>query len=111
MCLIGGEMDWMTNPTMTRKMSHKSFGSQELVTKQQIINKSNPINTRSKWSTQALEKAMDVIERGTTSLRKANRHWNISLTSMFDHLYGKARSRKTRLTSVLIIEKDQVVVF
>jgi hypothetical protein len=46
---------------------------------------------------------MDAIENGTTSLRKASRHWNIPFTSLFNHLYGKTRSKKPRLTSVLII--------
>jgi len=53
-----------------------------------------------------LEEAMDAIENGTTSLRKANRHWNIPLTSLFDHLYGKTRSRKPRPVSVLTIKED-----
>jgi hypothetical protein len=50
--------------------------------------------------------AMDAIENGTTSLRKANKNYNIPLTSLFDHLYGKTRSRKPRPTNVLIIEED-----
>jgi len=53
---------------------------------------------------------MDVIENGTTSLRKASRHYNIPLISLFDHLYGKTRSRKLRLTSMLSVEEDHVVV-
>jgi hypothetical protein len=59
----------------------------------------------------ALEEAMDVVERRTTSLRKASRHWNIPLTSLFDHLYGKTRSRKVRPTSVLTIKEHQAMVF
>jgi len=54
--------------------------------------------------------AMDVIENGTTSLRKANRNCNIPLTSFFDHFYGKARSKKPRPTSVLIIEEDYALI-
>jgi hypothetical protein len=37
---------------------------------------------------------MDAIENGTTSLKRASRHWNMSLTSSSDHLYGKTRSWK-----------------
>jgi hypothetical protein len=70
------------------------------------INKCNPLITRSKQTGEALEGAMDAIENGTTSLRKASRNCNIPLTSLFDHLYGKTRSRKPRPTSVLIIEED-----
>ncbi len=53
---------------------------------------------------------MDVIENGTTSLKKASRHYNIPLTSLFDHLYGKTRSRKLRPTSMLTVEEDHVIV-
>ncbi len=37
---------------------------------------------------------MDAVENGTISLKKANRWWNILLTSLFDHLYGKTKTRK-----------------
>jgi hypothetical protein len=53
---------------------------------------------------------MDVIENGTTSLRKASRHLNIDFTSLSNHLYGKTRFKKPRPTSVLTKEKDHVVV-
>jgi hypothetical protein len=53
---------------------------------------------------------MDVIENGTTSLKKTNRHWNIIFTSLFDRLYGKTRSRKRGPTGMLTKEEDQVVV-
>jgi len=46
---------------------------------------------------------MDPIENGTTSSRKASRHWNIPLTSLSNHLYGKTRYRKPRPASVPII--------
>jgi hypothetical protein len=51
-----------------------SSTSQEPTTKQRKVNKSNPINTRGKWSIHTLEEPMDAVERGTTSLRKASRH-------------------------------------
>ncbi len=53
---------------------------------------------------------MDAIENGTTSLYKASKHWNIPLTSSFDHLYGKTKSRKCGPANVLIVKEDQVVV-
>jgi len=37
---------------------------------------------------------MDVVEKGVTSLKKANYHWNIPLTSLSNHLNGKTRSKK-----------------
>jgi hypothetical protein len=54
---------------------------------------------------------MDVVEKKTTSLKKASKHWNIPLTLVSDHLYRKKRSRKTKLVSVLIAKGNQVVVF
>ncbi len=49
---------------------------------------------------------MDVVESGITSLKKASKHYNIPLTSLFDHLYGKTTFRKLEPTSVLIEEKN-----
>jgi hypothetical protein len=70
------------------------------------INRCSLLIIIEKWSNEALEEAMDAIENGTTSLRKASRHWNIPLTSLFDHLYGKTTSRKPRPTSVIIVKED-----
>ncbi len=47
---------------------------------------------------------------GTTLLRKSSGHWNIPLTSLFDHLYGKISFKKLELQVVLIVEEDEVVV-
>jgi len=57
-----------------------------------------------------LEEALDVIKNETTSLRKTSRHWNIHLTSLSNHLYGKTRFRKPKPASVLIVEEDQAMV-
>jgi len=61
------------------------------------------------WIDDALETIMDVVER-THSLRKASRTWNIFLSSLFDHLNGKRRSRKVGLGGVFIIEEDVEVI-
>jgi hypothetical protein len=53
---------------------------------------------------------MDIIEIETISSRKASKHWNIPLSSLFDHVNGKTQSRKYGLTNVLIKEKDHVIV-
>jgi hypothetical protein len=53
-----------------------------------------------------LEEALDALENGTTSLKKVIKHWNIFLTSLFDHLYEKTRSRKLGPIDVLIVEED-----
>jgi hypothetical protein len=58
------------------------------------------------WKNDALETTMDVVEKGTHSLRKASRTWNIFLSSLFDHLNGKTRFKKMGLTGVFIIKKD-----
>jgi hypothetical protein len=62
------------HPHILPKVRLQHSRSQEPTIKQWKVNRSNPINTWSKWSTYALEEAMDVIERKTTSLKKANRH-------------------------------------
>jgi hypothetical protein len=57
----------------------------EKTKKWQMVNKCNTVNWGRKWINKVLEKAMDVVERGTTSLRKANRTSNIFLTSISNH--------------------------
>jgi hypothetical protein len=78
--------------------------------KQSNINIFTPISTRGKWTNQALEEAMDVVESRTSSLRKANRHWNISFTFLFDHLGGKTTNKKPRPVGVLTKEENKVVI-
>jgi len=53
---------------------------------------------------------MEIIKKGIHSLRKANQSWNISLTSLSDHLNGKTRSKKMGPTNVLIEEEYVVMV-
>jgi adenine-specific DNA methylase len=52
---------------------------------------------------------MDVMERGQTSLRKANKLWNIPLTSLSNHLNGKTTIQKMGPACVLTITKDEIV--
>jgi len=53
---------------------------EKLTRKQKRLNICNIVNnTKSKWTNEALEEAMDIVEGGIISLRKANRHWNIPL--------------------------------
>jgi hypothetical protein len=54
---------------------------------------------------------MDLVEKGTISLRKAHRHWNIPLTLLFDHLYGKTRFKKVRPIAIPTTKENQVVVY
>jgi hypothetical protein len=49
-----------------------------------------------------LEKAMDVVERVTTSLRKANRASNIFLTSLSSHMNGKLIWSKKNSKSISV---------
>jgi len=49
---------------------------------------------RSKWTDQALEETMEVVEARTHSQQKTSKSWGIPLTSLSDHLNGKTRSRK-----------------
>jgi hypothetical protein len=41
------------------------------------------------WMEEALKTLMDVVKRGICSLKRANRSWNVPLSSFFDHLNGK----------------------
>ncbi len=68
-----------------------------------------PKTRKGMWTTKALEKTMDVIERGTHSMR-ASKSWNIPMSSLVDHLDGKTRSRKMGLGGVLTKEVDEVMV-
>lgn len=43
-------------------------------------------NNKGKWIDQTLEEAMDVIDKGTCSLRVVNKSWNILVASFLDHL-------------------------
>jgi hypothetical protein len=52
------------------------------------------------WIYDALETTMDVVERRTYSLRKISKIWNIILSSLFDHLNGRNKSRKVGLGEV-----------
>ncbi len=61
-------------PNHEKENVSPSSRSQEPTTKQQKVNKSNPINTIGKWSIHTLKEAMDAIERGIISLRNASRH-------------------------------------
>jgi len=78
----------------------------ELARKHKRVNRCDPLIIKSKWINEALEEAMDAIENGTTSLRKANRHWNIPFISLSNHLYGKTKSRKLGLVGMLTIKED-----
>jgi hypothetical protein len=56
---------------------------------------------RGMWTNEALEEAMDVIVRGTHSIRRANKSWNILMNSLANHLNGKTKSKKMGPRGVL----------
>ncbi len=62
------------------------------------------------WIDETLEVAMDVIERGTHSLRKASRSWNLPMNSLVDHLHGETKFKKLGLGSVLIEEEYVIMI-
>jgi hypothetical protein len=59
------------------------------------------IISKGKWTDQQLEDAIDIVESGHTSLRKANKYQNIIFTSLLDHLNGTTKSRKMGLQGLL----------
>jgi hypothetical protein len=56
------------------------------------------------WTYEALETSINVIERGTCSLRKVSMSWNIPLNSLSNHLNRKTRLTKMEIGGVLIKE-------
>jgi hypothetical protein len=54
--------------------------------------------------------AMDVVERGDTSLNKTTKYWNILVTSLSDHLNGRTRCRKVGPQGMLIEHEDEAMV-
>jgi hypothetical protein len=53
---------------------------------------------------------MQVIKKGSHSLKKANWSWSIPLTTLCNHLHGKTRSKKMGPTNVLILDEHVVIV-
>jgi hypothetical protein len=55
---------------------------------------------------------MDVIERRTHSLKKANKSWNITspMSSFFYHLNGKTKSNKMAPRGVLTEKDDATMI-
>jgi hypothetical protein len=46
------------------------------------------------WTNEMLKATMDVIKRGTHFLKRANKSWNIPMSSFANHLNEKTKSRK-----------------
>jgi hypothetical protein len=53
---------------------------------------------------------MDVVERRIHSSRKANKSWNIPMSSFFDHINGKTRSQKMGLGGVFTKVEDSTMI-
>jgi hypothetical protein len=53
---------------------------------------------------------MEVVERGTNTMKKTSRNWGIPLFFLGNHLNGKTRSRRIRLGGVLIDEENVAIV-
>jgi len=57
------------------------------------VNKVLSLTQQGRWTSNALEAAMDVVER-QLSLRKASKFWHIFVTSLSYYLNGRIRSNK-----------------
>jgi len=53
---------------------------------------------------------MDSMKKGHTSLMKANKHWNISLTSLSNHLNGKIKAKTKGPLGLLTSQEDEAIV-
>ncbi len=62
------------------------------------------------WTNEALEEAMDAIERGIYSIRRASKSWNIPMNSLVDRLNEKTKSKKMGLEGVLTKEEDVTMI-
>ncbi len=58
------------------------------------INRVHATNPRGKWISESLKIAMDVVEKGIIFLWGVNKFWGIPIISLYDHLYGKTKSKK-----------------
>jgi hypothetical protein len=73
-------------------------------------NKVPTLTQQGRWTSEALEEAMNVVKRRETSLMKVSKFWYIPLTSLSNHLNGRTRSKKVGLAGVLMNEKDNAFV-
>jgi len=76
----------------------------------QVINKVPLEKKKGEMDRQSLEEAMEVIERGTRSLKKASRFWNIPFSFFSNHLNGNTWNMKMGPTCVLTKEEDVTIV-
>jgi hypothetical protein len=95
-------MKWGVGPTRSGQGKCPSSNYIKHNTRSTRTNRVSITNPRGKWSSELLEATMDVVERNITSLWGANKFWGIPITSLFDHLYGKTRSRKIGPLDVLM---------
>jgi hypothetical protein len=68
------------------------------------------IGPRSNWGTKDLKEAMDAIERGFTSLKKASWYWNIPLTNLSNHLIDNTTSKKHGPPRILLTNEEVTIV-
>jgi len=73
-------------------------------------NKVPTLTQQGRWTSEALEEAMNVVKIRETSLMKVSKFWYIPLTSFSNHLNGRTRSKKVGLAGVLMNEKDNAFV-
>jgi uncharacterized protein YdeI (YjbR/CyaY-like superfamily) len=74
------------------------------------LNKVSIVLPRGKWIDQELEETMDVMEKGHNSLMRANKHWNIPLTSLSNHLNDKTKAKTRGPPSLLTNQEDEAIV-
>jgi hypothetical protein len=67
-------------------------------------------NPRGEWSSESLKATVDVVEKGITSLQGFSKFWGILVTSLFDHLYEKTKSKKIGPPGVLTKKEDEAIV-
>ncbi len=79
-------------------------------TKQKINTTIESSAKKGMWTDEVLKTIMDVIENGTHSMKKANKSWNIPMSSFTNHLNGKTKSKKMGPRVVLTKEENAIVI-
>jgi hypothetical protein len=74
------------------------------------LNRVSIVLPRDKWIDQELEDTMNAMEKGHISLMKANKNWNIPLTSLSNDLNGKTKTKTRGPTSLLTNQEDEAII-
>jgi hypothetical protein len=82
-------MKWSENTPTTKQQPRKHHAQVKPHTQALQAYRIIVVNGRGKWTYEAFEETMDIIENDNTALKKANGLQSIPLNSLFNHLNDK----------------------